>query len=593
MIQFSNSWTTLRAIADAGLAWCANYAGARSPTENQLPVRDAGGSGGLIIGLVVLLGALCVGCSGSDAAADQPIVQTMEGPVQGFRANGIVKFLGLPYAEPPIGKLRWQPPKDRSAWTNILQTKEFAPICALTTTLGVFSGPRNSNEDCLYLNVFTPDTNPSQPLPVIVFIHGGGNYDGETPGYDGSKLASQGKAIVVTMAYRLNLLGFLAHPALNSEGHPFGNYGILDQQAALKWVQRNIAKFGGDKDNVTVAGQSAGAIDTMIHMVSPLAAGTFHRAICQSSCLANFPLTTKATAETTAVAFAVAAGCGSGAGPDVAQCLRNLPATKIMELAGSESAISQYVVGYIVDGQIVPDQPVALFKNGQFHRVPVMNGGVRDEWNFTLAIPAYWSNPNNALRTAPTAEQYRNYVNATFVPPNYPEGTAARVLELYPLDSFKSPQMAWNRVASDSQRLCNLRLSNKILAPQVPVYAYEFADGTAPSYFPDMPGMDLQAFHTADIQYIFPGWHGGPQGIAKPLNEAQTRLSDQMVAAWGSFARTGNPNGSGNSPWPIYTTTAGTPAWLIQDLPGFSAVTDEKYSDIHHCDFWDSVGPKP
>ena len=269
MIHFWNSWTTLRAIAHAGLAWCANCASVSSPTENKLPAREAAGRGSLIMGLVVLLGALCVGCSESDAATDQPIVQTMEGQVQGFRSNGIVKFLGLPYAEPPIGKLRWQPPKDRSAWTNILQAKEFAPICALTTTLGVFSGPPNSNEDCLYLNVFTPDTNPSQPLPVIVFIHGGGNYDGETPGYDGSKLASQGKAIVVTMAYRLNLLGFLAHPSLNSEGHPFGNYGILDQQAALKWVQRNIAKFGGDKDNVTVAGQSAGAIDTMIHMVSP------------------------------------------------------------------------------------------------------------------------------------------------------------------------------------------------------------------------------------------------------------------------------------------------------------------------------------
>jgi para-nitrobenzyl esterase len=178
------------------------------------------------------------------------------------------------------------------AWANVLKATEFAPICAFVTTLGVFSGPPNNNEDCLYLNVFTPNLDPSARLPVIVWIHGGGNIDGETPGYDGSKLAADGKTVVVTIEYRLNLMGFLAHPALDGEGHPFGNYGILDQQAVFKWVARNIAGFGGDKDNVTVGGQSAGAVDTGVHMVSPLAAGLFHRGICQSFCSA-FTLPTK------------------------------------------------------------------------------------------------------------------------------------------------------------------------------------------------------------------------------------------------------------------------------------------------------------
>ena len=154
----------------------------------------------------------------------------------------------------------------------------------------MFSGPPNNNEDCLYLNVFTPNLDPSARLPVIVWIHGGGNVDGETPGYDGSKLAADGNTVVVTMEYRLNLIGFLAHPALDNEGHAFGNYGILDQQAVLKWVERNIAKFGGDKDNVAVGGQSAGAVDTGVHMVSPLAAGLFHRGICQSFCSPAFAL---------------------------------------------------------------------------------------------------------------------------------------------------------------------------------------------------------------------------------------------------------------------------------------------------------------
>jgi para-nitrobenzyl esterase len=517
-----------------------------------------------------------------------PVVETKEGPVQGFIANDVTAFLGIPYAEPPVGNLRWRPPKDPAPWTNVRKATEFAPICALITTLGVFSGAPNNNEDCLYLNVFTPDLNPSARLPVIVWIHGGGNVDGETPGYDGSKLASQGKTVVVTMEYRLNLMGFLAHPALDNEGHLFGNYGILDQQAVLKWVERNIARFGGDKDNVTVGGQSAGAVDTGIHMLSPLAAGLFHRGICQSFCPA-FTLPTKAAAEATGIAFAEAAGCGSGTGPEVAQCLRNLNAAKVEELAGTASTQGKFISGRgLVDGQIIPDQPLTLFANGRFNHVPLMNGNTADETNFGLAITEYFSNTDNALRSPPTAEQYQNYVNTTYAPPAYPDGTAAKVLAVYPLSAFKSPQLAWDRVGTDSG-ICNQRRLDKVLAPQIPVYTYEFADKTAPFFFPDMPGMEALAYHTADIQYLFPLWHGGPLGIPHPLNRQQTMLSDQLVSAWANFARTGNPNGSGNNPWPRYTGSADAPAWLIQDLPGLSTLTDAQYAALRHCDFWDSV----
>ena len=241
---------------------------------------------------------------------------TNEGPVEGFIKDGVAEFLGIPYAEPPVGNLRWRPPKKHEPWIGVLKTQAYAPICALITTLGVFSGPANNNEDCLYLNVFTPNLDPSAGLPVIVWIHGGGNVDGETPGYDGSKMASDGKTVVVSMEYRLNLMGFLAHPALDDEGHLFANYGLLDQQAALKWVKRNIAQFGGDKNNVTLGGQSAGAEDTGYNMASPLAAGLFQRAICQSYCPSDLYdiLPTLISAEATGVAFSVAAGCGLGHG---------------------------------------------------------------------------------------------------------------------------------------------------------------------------------------------------------------------------------------------------------------------------------------
>ena len=230
------------------------------------------------------------------------------------------------------------------------------------------------------------------------------------------------------MAYRLNLMGFLAHPALDTEGHLFGNYGILDQQAVLQWVERNIARFGGDKDNVTVGGQSAGAVDTGLLMVSPLAAGLFHRGICQSFCPA-FTLPTKAAAEATGVAFAVAAGCGSGTGPDVAQCLRNLTAAKVEELAGTASTRGKFILGRgLVDGQIIPDQPLTLFANGRFNRMPLMNGNTTDETNFGLAITEYFSNTDNALRTPPTAQQYLDFVNTTYVSPQGAEARLTRFL---------------------------------------------------------------------------------------------------------------------------------------------------------------------
>ena len=442
------------------------------------------------LGLAAALGTLCASWHAAAQTAEKKpslVVQTKEGPVQGFTSNGVTEFLGIPYAEPPVGDLRWRPPKDHAPWTNVLKATEFGPICALVTTLGVFSGPPNNNEDCLYLNVFTPTLDPSAKLPVVVWIHGGGNVDGETPGYDGSKLAVQGRTVVVTMEYRLNLMGFLAHPALDNEGHLSGNYGILDQQSVLKWVARNIATFGGDKDNVTVGGQSAGAVDTGHHMLSPLSAGLFHRAICQSFCLA-FPLPTKAEAEAKGVAFAEAAGCGAGTGPDVAKCLRNVPAARIEELAGTVSTQGKFISGRgLVDGQILPDQPLTLFANGKFNKVPLMNGNVADETNFSLAIAEYFTSTDNARRTPPTAEQYVDYVKTTYAPPAYPEGTAAKVLAVYPLGAFKTPQLAWDRVGTDTG-ICNQRRLDKVLASQIPVYAYEFADKTAPFFFPGNAG---------------------------------------------------------------------------------------------------------
>ncbi|VTZ48697.1 Carboxylic ester hydrolase [Methylocella tundrae] len=526
------------------------------------------------------------------ARAANPLrVETKEGPVRGFLKNGVAEFLGVPYAEPPLGNLRWKPPHKHAPWTNVLQATAYGPTCAQITTLGVFAGPANNNEDCLYLNVFTPNVDPvaREKLPVIFWIHGGGNVDGESNDYDGAKLAAQGHAVVVTINYRLNLMGFLANPALDAEGHNFGNYGTLDQLLALKWVRHNIGQFGGDKNNITVGGQSAGAQDTGVAVISPLFSGLFHRAIYESSVPSAVP--TLAIAEARGTAFSVAAGCGAGSDAATAKCLRSLTAQQIETLAGTASTQSAYITGPLQDGTIIPIQPSAAWKSGQFSHMPMMNGRVQDEANFGLGITEYFSGPP---RVPPTAAQYTAFVTTTYsgnagpinTPPAYPPGTVQAVLAHYPVDAYASPQLAWDAVATDPGA-CITRHYSQIIAPQVPYYAYEFDERTAPYYFPKMPGFQALAYHTSDIQYLFPLYHGGPEGIPHQLNKKQEDLSDQLVAAWTNFAWTGNPNGLGNAPWPAYT--AKTPFWLSEDIPFLSTLTDAQFSANHKCGFWDKV----
>jgi para-nitrobenzyl esterase len=210
------------------------------------------------------------------------VVHVADGDVEGSAADAVDQFLGLPYAAPPVGDLRWKPPQAPARWTGTLQATKFANTCAQQQR-GVFAAPSKS-EDCLYLNVYAAHAAgvPATKQPVMVWFHGGGLFSGESNDYDGSKLVQRGHVVVVTLNYRVGVFGFLSHPAINGEGHPAINYGIMDQQLALKWVQKNIAAFGGDPDNVTIFGQSGGGTAVMANLVSPLSKGLFHRAINES-----------------------------------------------------------------------------------------------------------------------------------------------------------------------------------------------------------------------------------------------------------------------------------------------------------------------
>lgn len=516
---------------------------------------------------------LLTGALGVQAAP----VATAGGPVEGVVRDGVTQFLGIPYAAPPVGALRWMSPQPAAKWSAVKQADHFGPTCAQVNTLGPFAGPANSNEDCLYLNVFTPGVKAK--LPVLVWLHGGGYVDGESNDYDGSKLAHDGKMVVVTINYRLNLFGFLTVPALKGSG----NYGVEDMQAALRWVHDNIGAFGGDAGNVTVGGQSAGAGAAAAMVVSPGAKGLIHRAIFQSG--GYTPFATKDVMLQKGAKFVAAAGCDRAR--DVALCLRAVPAAKIAALAGTASANSAFVGGPMVDGVVIPRQTIDAVESGAFNKVPVMIGTALDEGNFFNGIIQYFKPDHAPINEA----DYRDYLKAYGgnagpggAPPAYPAGTIDAVLAHYPLTL--GPQLAWDRAHSDMLACRNMYMSGA-LSKQVPVYSYRFEDRTAPSYFPAMPGYQSLAYHTADIQYVFTGYHGGPDGVPTHLDQKQQWLSDRLIAAWANFARSGNPNGNGNVPWPRWR--ADRPAYFIQDDAWNRTPTNSEFAAANNCDFWNSI----
>src|SRR5580704_16759189 len=310
--------------------------------------------------------------SGSRSGA--PIVTTGDGAVRGTTAGTVAEFLGIPYAAPPTGNLRWRPPQPPAEWRGVRDGTRFGPSCPQPPS--PFAPPGPFSENCLYLNVYTPNRDAGHPLlhsgdedglPVLVWIHGGGLTADAGRNYDGSKLAADG-TVVVTINYRLGALGFLAHPALASRpGGPAGNYGLMDQQAALRWVRDNIRQFGGDPHNVTIAGQSAGGLSVLAQMVSTGARGLFQRAIIESGSFAlnQQPL---ATAEAAGQAFAAQAGC-----PDqTAACLRNLPVANL---------VTPDFIGIpgVVDGKVLTEPIGAALAAGRFAHVPVLNGTNHDE----------------------------------------------------------------------------------------------------------------------------------------------------------------------------------------------------------------------
>lgn len=449
-------------------------------------------------------------------------------------SEGIAVYKGVPYALPPVGERRWRAPEPPASWQGERIATEFGPDCMQQPYPqgSFFYRPsRITSEDCLYLNVWAPEV-VDEPLPVMVWLHGGAltRGSGAISTYDGSRLAEKG-VILVTANYRLGVFGYLAHPELVAESPAYtggnysaGNYGILDQIQVLRWVQENIAGFGGDPGNVTVFGESAGAWSVHFLTTSPLAEGLFHKAIAQSG--ARMDMRVELDRHSSAGQSAVSAGeqLADQLGVDGLAGLRALPAYALLEGAAAAS----FRTDGIVDGWVIPDQPYRLFAEGKQNRVPVLVGFNSDEGT-TLgaadALPA-------------TAEAYESQVRSVY------GDFADMMLEVYPADDIRASSLASFRDLRFGWHM--VTWANMTRYVDQPAYLYYFTHRP-----PGPRAQELGAYHAAEIPYVFNNAHTLRNGIT-PTDSA---LADAMSDYWVSFARDGVPSASGQPVWRPYTNS--------------------------------------
>lgn len=535
--------------------------------------------GGVMLAVAALVagsGLLATTVFSATSAAQTPdcapdtTVQTTNGPVCGIVDNGVSQWLGIPFAAPPVGDLRWAPPQPPQSWTSTLQATTFGSQCIQSSGQG--------SEDCLYLNVWRPQSAGGN-LPVLVHIHGGGFRNGSGASNSGSLLATTGNEVVVSINYRLGIFGFLANSAL---GPHSGDYGLQDQQAALRWVQHNIAAFGGDPHNVTIFGESAGGSSVCDQIASPTAAGLFHHAISTSGeyntllglmpqlggtlesqdCKSTLP--TQSQADSIGANFAAAVACASAS--DVAGCLRALPETVIEQAAGLGYQFGGHgTIAPTLNGSTLTMTLRQAAKTGQLNRVDVIAGVARDE---------------NLVGSPHTTAEFQQQVDNQYRP------IADQVRQLYPLERYASPFLAWRTLAADSTAVCPALTTARMLTKWMPVYEYQVNDGDAP---PDLSSGDPAGSRHVASWFIAP--EREPTG---GLDVNQQVLQEQELTFVTTFGRTGNPTAPGLPVWPQFKNGTGAGQVMVLSPGGDTAVMPaHQIRQIHNCGFWDRVSPKP
>lgn len=480
------------------------------------------------------LAVVAISCCLAHAASARPIAVD-GGRIEGARQSGLTVYKGIPFAAPPTGELRWREPEPVQRWSGIRRADAFAPACMQTGVSMPGETPPRISEDCLYLNIWTPARDAHERLPVMVWIHGGGFTTGAAsmPLYAGDRLARQG-VIVVTIGYRLGPLGFLAHPELSRESpvHSSGNYGLMDQVAALGWIQRNIAGFGGDASRVTVFGQSAGAMAASLLMASPRSAGLFHRAIAQSGGMFEptqlAPNYLLANAEREGTAYATSLGAGSLAE------LRRLPAEAL--LRGSAATVSHPVI----EPYLLPESPYDAFAAGHQRDVPILIGSNADEARSLIDLSKV---------KASTFAQDLQRAWGPLPPP---------VIAAYPFTSDAEARAARADLERDLRFGWDMWAWARLHAGTAKheVWYYHF------TWAPPFPSGSVRAgwgaSHFAELWYMFD--HLGQEPWR--WRTADRALAGAMSTYWTNFAKTGDPNGAGLPRWPAFATTDGQVLYL-------------------------------
>lgn len=506
-------------------------------------------------------------------ASDRAFVQarTEAGVVRGVEGAGVRAFLGVPYARPPVGDLRWRRPRPVEPWAGVRDATRLGSDCVQAlgrkAVLGGGGGLVVGSEDCLFVNVYGPvpdqvrDDNGSRPRPVMVYLHGGAFTIGAGANYDPSRLAAEQDRVVVTVNFRLGALGWLAHPGFVAEGEDGertlgGNWGLMDQQAALGWVQRNIAAFGGDPGDVTLFAESSGAWSACYLMASPGSEGLFHRVILQSGpCLEPQSLNAAEAEAVVGPPFADALGCTEIGQVD---CLRRTPAWRIARAPSLRSGINgPGSWGPVHTDATVPVRPPEAFASGTFVRVPVIVG----------------SNTDEGRLFAVEVKDIDRYEKQTV----WLYGEAGdRALARYPVGP-DGPAVAIARSFTDSRFSCPADALRRLLARHVPVHGYEFADAEAPFILPDwITGLDMGAYHASELAYVFgTSWLFADTGRWTPEQRA---LSERMMRLWAGFGH--DPDFE--TRWPRVSEGGGP---VVVFDPAGDRV-DATFHDRHQCGFW-------
>ncbi len=504
------------------------------------------------------------GAAPADAAAD-PVATVTGGQIRGLRTDGIVEYLGVPFAAPTSGENRFAPPRPAAPWTDLRPALTHSPQCPQASPVPFGVALQESGEDCLSIDIYMPQNASDAALPVMVWLYGGAFVLGSNAQYDSpARLVREGKVIVAIPNYRVGPFGFLALPELaDSTGGITGTYGTLDQQAALRWIQDNAAAFGGDPGNVTIFGESAGGMSVCTQLASPSARGLFHRAIVESGSCARSPLAPPSRD----VAFQRSADYAASVGCDDPRtrlpCLRALPADRLLDSPTTEMNSMAVTWSPVLDGVVVTAEPEQALAAGAARDMPLIVGSNADEGATFIALLDY------TRATVPTATDYLNWTRELF------GDNADQVITRYPLSDFAAPVKAKERVITDGFFACPALFTTEAARRGgAQVWQYQFNEAPLGDN-PLLPG----AFHAAEIPYVF----SALMGVNIPLPPAADLLSRRIQQSWAQFAHTGDPVTTDFTGWP---TTPGSTLEMGSDRIS----TADSFTQQHHCDLWSGIG---